>query len=108
MGFFRKMFSVSTLGLVDFWSDKERIARYTKQTRNAARANVRQNMKMIRQQDQLMKQVAGEVPPPLPAGWYQDPQVPDCVRWWDGSQWTPNVKPNAEADVEPKAEPTSS
>lgn len=34
MGLFRKVTSVSTGGLVDFRSDKERTARYTKQTRN--------------------------------------------------------------------------
>ena len=39
---FRKLTSISTLGLVDFRSDKERIARYTKQTRNATRAAARQ------------------------------------------------------------------
>ena len=33
----RKAASVCTLGLIDFRSDKERIARYTKQTRDVAR-----------------------------------------------------------------------
>lgn len=37
MGMIRKTISVCTLGLVDFRSDKERTARYTRQTRNAAR-----------------------------------------------------------------------
>lgn len=37
MGMTRKVLSISTLGMVDYWSDKERIARYTKQTRNQAR-----------------------------------------------------------------------
>ncbi|WP_328952666.1 hypothetical protein [Kitasatospora purpeofusca] len=32
MGVFRKLTSMGTLGLVDFRSDKERIARNTKQT----------------------------------------------------------------------------
>ncbi len=38
MGLFRKMTSVLTLGAVDLRSDKERIAMYTRQTRNAVRA----------------------------------------------------------------------
>jgi histidine ammonia-lyase len=37
MGLFRKLTSVSTLGAVDFKSDKERTASYTKATRNEAR-----------------------------------------------------------------------
>ncbi|MGL5912020.1 MAG: hypothetical protein ACRCZP_18595 [Phycicoccus sp.] len=38
----RKTLSIFTFGLVDFWSDKERIARYTKQTRNEARKQTRE------------------------------------------------------------------
>jgi uncharacterized protein DUF2510 len=26
--------------------------------------------------------------PPPPAGWYQDPERPEAVRWWDGRGWT--------------------
>ena len=37
MGFFRKVTSVSTLGLVDFRSDKERTAAYTKRSAKEAR-----------------------------------------------------------------------
>ena len=37
MGVTRKTLSKFTLGAVDFRSDKERTARYTKQTRKAAR-----------------------------------------------------------------------
>lgn len=33
----RKMASVATFGLIDYRSDKERIARYTKQQRDAQR-----------------------------------------------------------------------
>ncbi|WNY15189.1 hypothetical protein SEA_MACGULLY_85 [Rhodococcus phage MacGully] len=46
MGMTRKTMSVLSLGLIDFWSDKERTARYTKQTRNAAR----KQLKIARQQ----------------------------------------------------------
>ena len=37
MGMTRKLMSVSTLGLVDFRSDKERTAAYTKGVRSEAR-----------------------------------------------------------------------
>ncbi len=37
MGLIRKITSVSSLGAVDFKSDKERIATHTKQTRNELR-----------------------------------------------------------------------
>lgn len=37
MGLTRKILSVSTAGLVDFRSDKERTAAYTRQTRDATR-----------------------------------------------------------------------
>lgn len=47
MGIMRKMTSVSTMGLVDYRSDKERTAKYTKQTRNAARAQAAQQMQSM-------------------------------------------------------------
>ena len=46
MGMMRKITSVSTFGLVDFRSDKEKAARYTKQTRDSAR----EQEKMMREQ----------------------------------------------------------
>ena len=27
-------------------------------------------------------------PPPIPAGWYDDPTAPGRQRWWNGSAWT--------------------
>jgi hypothetical protein len=29
----------------------------------------------------------------VPQGWYQDPQDPKVVRWWDGTQWTSQTQP---------------
>lgn len=56
MGLMRKMTSVSTLGLVGYRSDKERTAKYTRQTRNATRAVVAQNMMMLEHQRQGLAQ----------------------------------------------------
>ncbi len=28
-----------------------------------------------------------------PAGWYDDPQDPQSIRYWDGAQWTTAVSP---------------
>lgn len=28
-----------------------------------------------------------------PAGWYQDPQIPSILRWWDGQVWTEHTTP---------------
>lgn len=94
MGMIPKLTSLGTLGPVDYRSDKERIARYTKQTRNATRAQVAQNIRMLDlQREQLAQSHVHHVeaqaqaiapvtpdallaPPPAgpPAGWYPDPQ----------------------------------
>jgi hypothetical protein len=29
---------------------------------------------------------------PMPAGWYPDPHGQARLRWYDGTQWTPNTK----------------
>jgi hypothetical protein len=34
-------------------------------------------------------------PPPMPAGWYRDPDGRPCNRWWDGIQWTHHTAPMA-------------
>jgi hypothetical protein len=36
-------------------------------------------------------QPAGQPAP----NWYQDPQNPAMVRWWDGRAWTPHTQPRA-------------
>lgn len=42
MGITRKTLSILTLGMIDWRSDKERAAAYARQTRDAARALVRE------------------------------------------------------------------
>lgn len=51
MGLFRKMTSISTGGAVDFRSDKERIARSTRQGAKAVKA---QN-KLLKEQNKLIR-----------------------------------------------------
>ena len=35
--------------------------------------------------------------PPVPAGWYADPETPNQHRYWDGMRWTEHVQPLADA-----------
>jgi hypothetical protein len=85
MGMTRKFASVMTVGLIDYRSDKERIAKYTRQTRNAARAQARQPAPQYYVQPQQQ--------PVIPPGWYRDPAGAPMMRWWDGGQWTPGTQP---------------
>jgi hypothetical protein len=107
MGLMRKMTSISTLGLVDYRSDKERIAKYTRQTRNATRAALAQNAKSLNNQSNQLAQahvhhvetqvtahqLAPQQAPPQgpPAGWYPAPD--GATRWWDSYRWTEHVQP---------------
>ncbi len=56
MGLLRKTMSLSTLGLVSFRNKEERTTRYTRQTRNAARAQVVQQAMSLEHQRQLITQ----------------------------------------------------
>ena len=43
-----------------------------------------------------------------PSGWYPDPYgVPDLLRWWDGSTWTPHTHPGNAPDLTGSAPATS-
>jgi hypothetical protein len=113
MGITRKVLSVTSLGLVDFRSDKERTAAYTRGTRKAAR----EQTKLLAEQNQILARqqvaphptaahspaarpvhaapaqlAAGDGRGPLPAGWYVDPSS-GCMRWWDGAHWTQYTQP---------------
>jgi len=69
MGLFRKTLSLTTVGLVDFRSDKERIAAYTKDSAKQARRQTRMQRRMMNDQlvtnRALRDEVAGT--PELPS-----------------------------------------
>lgn len=104
MGITRKVMSVSTMGLVDFRSDKERAASNTGKTARAAKKQnklIAQQTAAIQQQTAAQQQFTAQqyppqqpqvVPPTTPAGWYPDPQNPAVSRYWDGSAWTPATR----------------
>jgi hypothetical protein len=98
--------SMSSMGMVDFRSDKERIARSTRQAKNAAKA---QN-KLLAEQNKLLAQQRAQpsiaampapggiiqtsvTPQGPPPGWYPDTQDTQMNRWWDGIAWTDVTQP---------------
>lgn len=90
MGMIRKFMSVSTMGLVDFRSDKERTAAYTR----GARTQAKKQTKLMQQQLEAQQALAAAQQAQaqqVPAGWYPDPQNPAVKRYWDGMQWTQSV-----------------
>ena len=98
MGIIRKAASVSTLGIVNYRSSKEKTAKYSKQTRNATRAQVAQQAASLEVQRQQLEALdhanvrEAAKPETTPAGWYPDPGNPTVMRWFDGAQWTSHVQ----------------
>lgn len=85
MGLIRKVSSVSTLGLIDFRSAKDRTASHTAQI---ARQSKKQTHLMRQQLAQQPAQATTTVP-----GWYVCPgDPPGTERLWDGAQWTANTR----------------
>jgi hypothetical protein len=96
MGLIRKTMSVSTLGMIDYRSDKERMARSARLTKEATRKGNRQQKKLLEAQNamiaqqmaaqqQIMAMQAAQFAPASPPGWYDDGN--HQMRWWDGRQW---------------------
>lgn len=79
MGLFRKTLSVSSFGLIDFRSDKERTARYTRQMRDEQRRQTA----MLRGGQHQQATATTAAP-----GWYPDPYGQSSQRYWDGANWT--------------------
>ena len=88
MGLIRKMTSVSTLGLVDYRSDKERTASYTKRSAREARKQTAIQTAQLEQMRVNQLDASAAAPSGPPPGWYQAPHDPAGVaRWWDGACW---------------------
>lgn len=48
----------------------------------------------------------GEPRSKAPAGWYDDPKLPDTRRYWDGTKWTDHrAEKQTVPPIEPKEEP---
>jgi hypothetical protein len=104
VGLFRKMTSLSTLGAVDFKSDKERTSSYTKAAAKEAKEQTRL-MRLQAAQEALRlraRQEAQSAPQPVapmpvpqlpPAGWYPDQDDSSLTRWFDGTEWTEFTQP---------------
>jgi hypothetical protein len=98
MGITRKILSASTIGLIDWRSDKERVARSARRTDKG----IRKQNKLIERQIQLEQAAqaqAAHAPAPSPvapqlppAGWMPDPHQPSMLRWWDGQRWTEHTQ----------------
>lgn len=103
MGIIRKTMSVSTAGLIDFRSDKERTAAYGKGVRKEAKKQTKlMQQQLAAQQASAQPPAPAHAPMPVPvqpptpqlppAGWYQDANNPAVNRWFDGTQWTEHVQ----------------
>lgn len=93
MGLIRKTMSVGTLGMIDYRSDKERMARSARLTKEATRKGNRQQKHLMEQQNALLAQqvaaqqqiLAMQSAQFAAPGWYDDGS--HQLRWWDGRQW---------------------
>lgn len=105
MGIIRKTMSVSTAGLIDFRSDKERTAAYSRGTRTQAKKQTKLMRQQLAAQEAAARTampapVVAQAPAPAPtpqlppAGWYQDANNPNVNRWFDGTKWTEHVQPS--------------
>jgi hypothetical protein len=101
LGVTRKLLSASTAGLIDWKSDKERVAASNKKIE---RQSKKQTKLLKEQVDVLRQQVAQPAPAPQvsaaapagpPAGWMVDSADATLLRWWDGSRWTEHTQPRA-------------
>lgn len=111
----RKAMSVSTLGLVDFRSEKERTARYTRHTRNAVRAQSKMQAELARQEaaaayrqaavaQQQMNLAAAQLavtqdppmvrPQAVPPGWYHNPAGDPAVSGGTGAPGPSTTSPH--------------
>ncbi len=88
--------SVSTLGMIDYRSDKERTARSTRLTKEATRKGNKQHKRLLEAQNamiaqqmaaqqQIMAMQAAQFAPATAPGWFDDGN--GQMRWWDGRQW---------------------
>lgn len=117
VGMIRKVTSLSTLGAVDFRSDKERTAAYAKASRAELRKQTgilqrqaAENQVYLRASAAAQTAAAGVGPlllPPPPAqslpqaAWCPDPLGRHEVRWWDGAGWSGNVADGGIPSVDP-------
>ncbi|MFC4858497.1 DUF2510 domain-containing protein [Actinophytocola glycyrrhizae] len=53
-----------------------------------------QHEKMVAHQREVLERHAGARQVVRSPGWYPDEEQPGQVRWWNGTKWTDNVRPN--------------
>lgn len=120
MGIFRKVTSMGTAGLVDFRSDKERTARYTKGSKKEAKKQTAIMQQQLRLQQRAANQPAPAQAPPQPvpfqpaphppasttaAGWHPDPTLRHELRWFDGLRWSNAVSDQGRQTIEAPSPP---